>query len=144
MRFRRILEENIKNTSLRRVRVKVDPGQTGGQSDFTKCTSYEGYILMEGIKTIKILVLEPEMSIEDVTPDLIEYIANDESYNCVDDLKAFIIEQLIKCGRKEGDPLIQNIGNCSELDDIEVFLKQNGYDAEGINEIYRSYILDES
>ena len=144
MRFRHILEESIKNTSLKRVRVKVDPGQISSECDFAKCTSYEGYILMEGAKTVKILVLSPEMSIEDVTPDMIEYIANEETYDCIDDLKAFVIERLMNNGREKNDPIIKNISNCTEISDVEVFLKQSGYDAESINEMYRSYILDES
>jgi len=144
MRFRHILEESIKNTSLKRVRVKVDPGQISSECDFAKCTSYEGYILTEGVKTIKILVLSPEMSIEDVTPDMIEYIANEEACDCIDDLKAFIIEKLMNNGTVASDTIIKNINNCSEISDVEAFLKQSGYDAESINEIYRSYILDES
>ena len=144
MRFRHVIEESIKRTSLKKVRVKVDPGQVSSECDFAKCTSYEGYVLMEGLKSLKILVLSPEMSIEDVSPELIEYIANEEEMSCLDDLKAFIIEKLLKEGRKEEDPLIKNICNCGEISEIEVFLKQGGYDSENINEIYRSYILDES
>jgi len=99
---------------------------------------------MEGAKTVKILVLSPEMSIEDVTPDMIEYIANEETYDCIDDLKAFVIERLMSNGKEESDSIIKNISNCTEISDVEVFLKQSGYDAESINEMYRSYILDES
>lgn len=148
MGFHSILNESLKNTRLKRVRVKTDPSCVADNIDFRNIAGYEGYIISEHNKNIKILVLNPEMSIADVTDDMIEYIANDNTFcqnTVLDDFKSMAKNALVReKNKKENDPVFGNIDNCNSIDDLEVFLKQNGFTELELNDLYRKYITDEN
>lgn len=147
MGFHSIVNESLKSTKLKRVRVKTDPSQVSDNLDFRNIAGYEGYIISEKNNILKILVLNPEMTIADVTDDMIEYIANDGNMcqnTVLDDFKYVAKNALVKeKNKKENDPVFGNIDNCNNINDLEAFLKQNGFSDSELNDLYRSYITSD-
>lgn len=138
MRYNLIIENCLNNLSaLQRVRIKADPKFLKKEGSPEKCPAYEGYILEEGKSKVKILILPPDLSIEEIPTELIEYIADEDKLNTFEDLKSFVIKRL---GLKECNPLIQQIANCTCLEEIETFIKQAGLDDEQLVDLYGEFI----
>ncbi len=138
MRYNLVIENSLNRlTSLQRVRVKADPKFLQKEGTPEKCPSYEGYILEEGLTKVKILVLPPDLSIEEIPTDLIEYIADEDKVNAFDDLKRFALEKLCL---GEGNPLIHQIEACNNINELEIFLKQTGMDTNQISNLYGEFI----
>jgi len=134
-----IIENSLnKLTSLQRVRIKTDPKYLHKEGLPEKCPNYEGYILEEGLSKVKILILPPDLSIEEIPTELIEYIADEEKADAFEDLKIFIIKQL---GLKQDNPLISQIINSTCINDIEMFLQQTGISEKQISDLYSGFIL---
>ncbi|NBP00757.1 MAG: hypothetical protein EBU90_11620 [Proteobacteria bacterium] len=148
MGFHNIINESLKTTKLVRIRIKTDPSKVQDNVDFKNIEGYEGYILKENKGTLKILVLNPEMSIADVTPEMIDYIANDNAGSGEIDVlnqfkenaKVFLKQTKNK---KEQDPAFCNIDNSSTFEDVESFLLQNGLSEKELNSLYRQFIENE-
>ena len=147
MGFHSIMNESLKTTKLKRVRVKTDPSQVSDNIDLRNIAGYEGYIIAEKQNVVKILVLNPEMTIADVTDDMIEYIANNDQIcqtSYLEDFKVLAKNALVKeKNKKESDPSFANIDNCNNIDDLESFLRQNGFSELELNDLYKSYITNE-
>lgn len=141
MKFRQIIEESLQKTALKKIRIKVDPAKISAEQDLSKVDGYEGYILAEGVGKLKILVLSPEMSIEDIPIECLEAIAEDDKVETFEELKGFILSEMLKTGTKEGDPILCNIASSNNLSDIETFLKQKGYTDEKLSCIYKNFIM---
>jgi len=141
VKFSQIIEENLQKTALRRIRIKVDPAKISSEQDLSKVDGYEGYILAESVSKLKILVLSPDMPIEDIPVEFIEAIAEEDKLETFEELKSFIISEMIKSGTQEGDPILCNVASSNNLSDIETFLKQKGFTDEKISCIYKSFIM---
>lgn len=140
MSFHYIINESLKSTGLKKIRIKTDPSMVSGNSDFRDVVGYEGYILAENLKNFKILVLNPEMTVADIPEELIEYIISDCS-GIIDDFKEYAKQSLLKeKNKKENDPIFTQVQQSNNLEDIETFLKQNGYTDEDIYTLYRNFI----
>ena len=91
MQYSKVIEEGLKNTSLKRIRVKIDPAVVSKECDFSKCNGYEGYILEENAGSLKVLVLTPDMTIEDIPEEFLEYLASEDEVDTFEEFKKFII-----------------------------------------------------
>ena len=139
MNYRQVIENCLKNiTSLQKIRVKTDPKFLAANNGPEGSPSYEGYILEEGLSNIKILVMPPDLSIEEIPAELIEYIADEEKTGVFNDLINFIINGL---ELSEDDPLKQQLANCKCISEVEQFLKQKGLNDAQISKIYGEFIL---
>lgn len=141
MNFTKLIKESLKTTSLKRVRIKVDPALVNAECDFSNCNGYEGYILHEKAKSLKILVLSPEMTIEDIPTEFLEILNKQEMCDTFEEFKVFLIKNLIKDGKPENDPVIQQIMNSNCIDEVEQFAKQSGYTGDNLSELYKDFIL---
>lgn len=141
VKFRQIIEESLNKTALKRVRIKVDPAKISTEHDLSKVDGYEGYILAEGVGTLKILVLSPEMTVNDIPEEFIEAIAEDDKLETFEELKNYILSEMLKSGTQEGDPILCNVASSNNLCDIETFLKQKGFTDEKLAQLYRNFIM---
>lgn len=136
MKFDLLLETCFnKLTSLKKVRIKVDPLTLLQSNDLSECPSYEGYVLEENDDMVKVLMLQPVVGIENISSDKLEEV--DDSDDVLTELQRYIIDYL---QLDNADPLYTQIYNCTNLDDIETFLRQSGCDEGDIMEIYRNFI----
>lgn len=140
----RVIREGLNNTSLKRIRVKIDPAIVGNECDFSKCDGYEGYILEERAGNLKVLVLTPDMTIEDIPMEFLEFLASEDEADTFEEFRVFIMQRLIKDGKAENDPLLQNIQNSNCISDIEQYVKQCGYTGDNLSELYKDFIIDEN
>lgn len=143
MKYTDFILESLKKTSLKRVRVKVDPALVTKEADFSKCDGYEGYVLEEGKGHLKILIVGPELGIEDIPIEFIEAIADEADYDSFCLLKEYIIKSLMNDGKAENDPIIEQIRNTSNLNDIEQLIIQCGYNSERLAQLYRGFLMDD-
>ena len=139
MRYDLVIEKQLERlTSLKRVRIKVDPKLVASEEDYSKCSSYEGYVLEEGLSKLKVLVLPPDLSITEIPTELIEFLADEHNEDLFADLAIHFIHEL---NLQEGDPVIQQLMNCSTVDELEQFAIQNGLNVDEISEIYKRFIM---
>lgn len=139
MNFNHLVEKCLDNiTALRKVRIKVDPKSIIHHDDLVNKESYEGYILEEGLSSVKILVLPPDIHVTEIPTELIEYIADENKDDVFDSFKHFIVNQL---NLKSGDPTIDKITACTEINEIEALMRQTGLDDENLAELYKEFIL---
>lgn len=135
------LTKLLESSSLKRVRIKVDPKEVLRATDFSKCDGYEGYILKEKMGKTKIIVLSPEFPVfDDIPQEFLETIMGDGETDVVDEFKCFVHGKLEV---KDGDPFIQCLSKAENIEDIEAGLRQKGLEPEAINQIYREFISSE-
>jgi len=144
MKYNDLVLENLKKISLKRIRIKVDPAQVSAEADFSKVDGYEGYVLEEGKGHLKILVINPELGIEDIPIEFIEAIADQAAMDTFEELKAHIIKCLIADGKVENDPVFQQIASCECLNNIEQIISQHGYTGDKLTELYKGFINEEA
>lgn len=142
MKYNQIISENIERMNLKKVRIKVDPAIVGISKDLSNCNGYEGYVLAEDEKSLKILVINPDLqgdtSVMNIPPEYLEKLANiNDNLNA---LKEFIILAL---GVSADDPIIHQLAASESIDDVEVFLRDKGLTDEDIVDLYKYYIANE-
>lgn len=139
MKYDLIIENALQNISaLKKVRIKTDPKFIGKISDLSEAPDYIGYVLHEGLSKVKVLILPPDLSIEEVPIDLIEYISAEDKADVFTDLKRFIVQKL---SIKEEEPAFAQIANSQTIDELEAFIKQKGISDDHIHELYKEFIL---
>jgi len=143
MKYTDFILESLKKTALKRIRIKVDPAQVSAEADFSKVDGYEGYVLEEKRSHLRILVLSPEMSVEDIPVEFIQAISDQEHLDSFCQLKEYVIKTLIKDGTVENDPIIYQITNSNNLDDIERLINQKGYTNDKLAGLYKNFITDD-
>jgi len=143
MKYNDIILESLKKTALKRIRIKVDPACVSAEADFSNIDGYEGYVLEEGKSHLKILVITPELGIQDVPIEFIEAIADDADYDSFCSLKEYIVKTLFKDGVVENDPIIIQISNSNCLNDIERIINQKGYTGDKLADLYKNFITND-
>lgn len=144
MGFHNILQESLRNTGLKRIRIKTDPSKVQNHEDFADIDGYEGYILAESSGNLKILVLTHDMPIRDLPPEIIQHIHDEASIDTIEGFKRFVKEYLLSTkGKKQNDPVFAQIDNSSTLSDVEQFLLQAGVKEFELNNLYRVFIEHE-
>lgn len=135
------LTKLLESSSLKRVRIKVDPKEITRATDFSKCNGYEGYILREKMGKTKIIVLSPDFPVfDDIPSEFLETILADQQTDVVDEFKCFLHGKL---EIKDGDPFIQCLSKAETIEDLEAGLRQKGLETQAICELYREFISNE-
>lgn len=143
MKYTDFILENLKKTSLKKIRVKVDPALVTAGTDFSRVDGYEGYVLEEGKGHLKILIINPELGIEDIPIEFIEAIADQADYDSFCLLKEYIIKKLINDGKAENDPILMQIEQSDCLNSIEQLISQYGYSGDKLAELYKGFLTDD-
>jgi len=144
MHYNKIIQESLKNTALKRIRIKVDPALVNASADLAGLDGYEGYVLEECMGRLKILVLSPNMPICDLPEEAIEMLATQHDADVFEEYKAFVIVKLIKDGKTVNDPLLEQIKCSSDINSIEQLIGQFGYSGDRLAALYRDFITNEN
>jgi hypothetical protein len=144
MHYDRIIQESLKKTALKRIRIKVDPALVNASADLTGLDGYEGYVLEECMGKMKVLVLTPDMPIHDIPEEYIQMLSTQHDADVFEEFKAFAIKNLIQDGMPENSPTLQQVRNSSCLNDIEQYLKQSGFTGERLSDMYRDFITNDN
>ncbi len=144
MHYDRIIQESLKRTALKRIRIKVDPALVNASADLTGLDGYEGYVLEECMGKMKVLVLTPDMPIHDIPEEFIEMLSTQHDADVFEEFRAFAIKNLIQDGMPENSPTLEQVRNSSCLNDIEQYLKQSGFTGERLSDMYRDFITNDN
>ena len=144
MEYTKVIEESLKKTALKRIRVKVDPALVTAGVDFSKVDGYEGYVLEECMGRLRVLVLSPDMPICDLPEEMLEIVADKVDSDVFEEYKAFVMNRLIKDGKTINDPLLEQIRCSADINSIEVLINQAGYTGDRLAELYRDFITNEN
>jgi hypothetical protein len=140
-----IIEQSLKSTSLKRVRIKVDPKFVNSEADLSNCDGYEGYVLAECGNVPKVLVISPEfdngMSVMDIPDQYLEVMPEDEDAYILNELKLFLLQQ---CNLDIDSPEAQSIITSASIEEVESALKSIGHNDDDVKVLYRKFILDEN
>jgi len=141
MSFHKLINESLKNTNLKRIRIKTDPSKVKNNEDFKNIEGYEGYILGENLGKLKILVLSHEMPTLEIPEDMLQHMYDENKIDVFKEFKECCKKFLIKNkNKKEGDPIFVQIDNTNNYSDLESFLKQSSITEPEITNIYREFI----
>jgi len=132
MKFKKTIDNNLKNFGLKRIRIKFDPLNKTHET-YRAYNSYEGYVLEEDEKSVSVFVINSPEDLDpfiDVPHDMINVSPK------LDQFKNFLFTKL-----NENSKLIEMIRNLGDIVSIEAILKDNGLSDESLKDLYREYIL---
>ena len=145
MKYDLIIEQSLRTTSLKRIRVKVDPSLVSKENDLSKCHGYEGYVLEECGDVPKVLVVSPEfsngMSVMGIPSEYLESMPEDNDADILNQLKLFVLQ---KRNFDLDSPEAQQIAKANSIEEIESILKTTGLTDDDVKVLYRKFILDEN
>jgi len=141
VKYELIIENNLKKTALKRVRIKVDPSLVCQTEDLSQCDGYEGYILAETGDVPKVLVMSPDgvSSVMDIPQQFLQMLMSDEESEALRAFKEYI------CNICELDTATPEAGillNATTIEQVEAILKQVGLTDEELKVLYRNFIID--
>jgi len=141
-KYNNILSEFVKQTSLKKIRIKSDPNQYCSNTNQSPI-GYEGYILEE-MPEGDIVVYVPELE------DNILSLGSDEYESCDSTdskfvfalFKDYAIQYLVDKNYLDelDDTEIIKMDNISDVHELEVFLKNKNFDDKKLIDIYKSFI----
>lgn len=135
MRINTILENTLRNSKLKRVRVKIDPAQLDMQ-DFHMIDSYEGYILEETPDTLKVYMLNLP---DDFDP--VQTVNRQHAEELPDTCDTSIIPKVLRQLEHEGvscdNPYYQKIQNLHDAEFVDAYLRELGFDDKKLIEFYK-------
>jgi hypothetical protein len=137
--FSKLIENTLKTTNLRRVRLKVDPAFCE-KGEISKYQGYEGFILSEDGINAKMYIESEGGGIMATIP--CGMIDVESGMTKFEQLKMNILVYLKENKNMTFDsPLIQMVMNSSTLEMLEQFLLNNGCTEKDLLEIYRTEYL---
>jgi hypothetical protein len=137
MKFNKIFEHALDNTSLKRVRMKTDPkdSRSPGLS-----SPYEGYIIEEHEDMIRVLMMtpEPEQAM-DVSPCDVEPSSTGQTF---EDFKQFVLKYIHDMKRCDyAEATHHKILHAADIQHLESFLKEQGVERSEFEKLCRLFLM---
>jgi hypothetical protein len=141
VKYELIIENNIKQTSLKRVRIKVDPSLVCQTEDLSQCDGYEGFILAETGDVPKVLVMSPDgvSSVMDIPQQFLQVLMSSEESEALKAFKEYICDI---CELDTTTPEASILLNAETVEEVESLLKQTGLTDDELRVLYRNFIAD--
>lgn len=146
MRIDGLIENTLKNSRLKRVRVKVDPSQLVTRGYENVC-SFEGYVLEENSTTVQVYLLNVPKEFDNVqTVDKknVTQITAPTINPSYCNYKLKILKQLETEGIGIDSPVYKQIENCDSPDFIDSYLRAAGYTDDKLVSFYKQALLQEA
>ena len=142
-RYNQVISEFVKQTSLKRIRVKIDPRIT---SDFDQASEYEGFVLEED-NLGNVVVFIPELGDEFEVPYAdYDVCGSDEPKDNphFEHLKNHIILELIESDQvSSDDPELDNILSFNNIHQLHTYLGEKNISDDIFLDILKSYFNNE-
>jgi len=136
-----LLESRLRKSMLKRVRIKVDPTQIGGNS-MEMCSSYEGYVLEESDTTVKVYLLNVPAEFNNIQTVDKKFVTPVTSPSpTFESAKSKLLSTLEKSGFKNDSPECEQIKQSNSIDFLESYLRQLGYNEEKLLSLYRDTLF---
>lgn len=138
-KFSKLMENTFRNTTLRRVKLKVDPAFCE-KGEISKYQGYEGFILAEKGNKVKIYIENFAGGIITTIPS--DMIDVQSGLTKLEKLKLNVLLYLKEeKNLKFNDNLVQMVMNSSCIQMLEAYLLDNGCTERDLLEIYRAEYL---
>lgn len=137
-RYNEILCDHIRNTELRRVRVKTDPN-TKNYLSFGH--GYEGYILEEeenGVITVMIPDFSSDNNIFKLEPDEYDDLGSNDSCS-LEHLKHIALDYMPISDDEEKRIEIANMEDIHTVDDLETYLRAKNVTNDDMVNIFKDF-----
>jgi len=145
MRIDGLIENTLRNSRLRRVRVKVDPSQLVTQG-YENISSFEGYVLEECGTTVQVYLLNVPKeydSIQNVDKKHVTPVQQSTLNPSFENFKKRILGCLEQDGVTTESPLYKQIVGSCNADFMEAFLRDAGYDDRKLLDLYKKVSIQE-
>jgi hypothetical protein len=132
MLLNKLIENTLRNTKLKRVRIKVDPSELP-VFGYENVAHFEGYVLEECGTTVSVYIVNvpPNVSpIQQVGASQIEPVDEPTINPSFQNLKRNLLTALIRAGHGSESPVYNQIKASNNPEFIETFLKQANIDPE--------------
>lgn len=130
-----LIENTLKNTRLRKIRVKSDPS-IPPVFGYENVTHFEGYILEECGNTLSVYIINAPPHMEPLQrvsiariEEIPEPVAAVKTHS-YEELKTMLLKALLKAGFDEGTPVFNQIKNTNNPEFVKTFLDQAGIKPE--------------
>lgn len=138
-KFQAVLENALKSTNLRKVKLKVDPAFCE-RGEIAKYQGYEGYILAETQGELKFYIecgCDQDGTIVTIPMDMIDV---QQGLSSLEKLKLKALEHVKhKQDIQRDNPIVQIIASAPSHESLETFLYNNNCTESDILEIYRDF-----
>jgi hypothetical protein len=146
MRIDGLIENTLRNSRLRRVRVKVDPSQLVTQG-YENVSSFEGYVLEECGTTVQVYLLNVPKEFDNIQNVDKKHVTPAEQPTLNPSFENFK-KKILRCLEQDHitaeSPLYKQIvGSCS-ADFMEAFLRDAGYDDKKLLDLYKKVSIQEN
>lgn len=135
MRIDTILESTLRNSKLKRVRIKIDPAQYVMQ-DYHMLDAYEGYVLEENLDTLKVYMLNLPDGF-----DPVQVVKKQHAQEISNEDRSQIVTKVLKQLDAEGiscdNPQYQKIKNLNDGEFVDAYLRELGFDDKKLIEFYK-------
>ena len=141
-----IIEKTLKESKLKRVRIKVDPSELA-VFGYENVSSFEGYILEEGLATVRVFLVGVPKGIDPIQTVDKKHVTTVEPPPIPPkflEFKSRILQQLEKQGIQKDSPQYTQIQNCNNPEFIDSYLRELKLDDKKIAELYKSVYLSEN
>lgn len=137
MKVDRAIEETFKRSSLKRIRIKVDPRQLVNQG-FEHCDSFEGYVLEECGNELKVYILNTPPGIEPV--QMVDKKNTDEIENTTFN-KDRLLKILDMLNLPEGTPGVEQIKNTNDPEFIVKYFNDLPVDKDKLLDVLKAVLM---
>lgn len=138
-KFSKLMENTFRNTTLRRVKLKVDPAFCE-KGEISKFQGYEGFILAEKGNKVRIYIEQFQGGIITTIPS--DMIDVESGLTKLEKLKLNVLLFLKEEKNMTFDNnLVQMVMNSSNVQMLEAYLLDNGCTERDLLEIYRAEYL---
>lgn len=141
-KFQAVLENTLKNTNLRKVKLKVDPAYCE-RGEIAKYQGYEGYILAETQGGLKFYIecgCEHDGNIITIPLDMVDAR---QGLSSLERLKISALAHIKRTKSPEhGDPIVQIIASAPSHESLETYLYNNSCNESDVLEIYRDFFTN--
>jgi len=135
-----VIDKTLKRSVLKRVLVKVDPKESSNP-DLHLSSAYEGYVLEEDDTTVKIYFIGTPQGIEPIQTVSKKHISPVPVNNS---LKTQVCKTLLSMGIERNNPVLQQIKNLNNLEFLDSYLKQLGFDDKQLAAFYKKMCLSKT
>ena len=141
-----IIEKTLRESKLRKIRIKVDPSELA-VFGYENVSSFEGYILEEGLDTVRVFMIGVPQGINPIQTVNRQHITTVEPSPISSrflEFKSKLLQQLEKEGIQKDNPQHVQIQNCNNPEFIDSYLKELKFDDKKISDLYKSIFLSEA
>jgi hypothetical protein len=126
----KLIENTLRNTKLKRVRIKVDPSELP-VFGYENMAYFEGYVLEECGATVSVYIINvpPHVSpIQQISVTQVEPVEEPTINPSFQNLKRNLLAALVQAGHGPESPVYMQIRNSNNPEFIETFLQQANID----------------